>query len=156
MKTYHKKTALFLVFIAFSVITNAQSYLSDESSGILHEDLTARFASMSHSTDAFAFTKNFDKRFVHKSDISFENAISDLELSVIVNQTRRFAKNNFAKVKLNFPVQEETSKSNSIFSSEVFYFVAAAVLAGAGYLIWKDNSSSEEASSKTFGLPPKP
>lgn len=156
MKTNYIKTALLIVIMTFSVITKAQSYLTDESSGVLPEDLTAPVESISHSTAAFTITKNFDNNYIQKRDISLNNAISDLELSVIVNQTRRYTKNNYSKVELNIPVQEETSKSNSIFSSEVFYFVTAAVLAGAGYLIWKDNATSEEASSKTFGLPPKP
>ncbi|MCO6473175.1 MAG: hypothetical protein PHW27_02370 [Melioribacteraceae bacterium] len=156
MKTYHINIVLFLVFITFSGITYAQTYLTDESSGVLPENLSSLLMSSTYTTGTYALNKTLNQRFVNKNDVNFESTISDLELSVIVNQTNRFAKNTLAKVELNLPVQEESSKSNSIFSSEIFYFVTAAVLAGAGYLIWKENSSSEQTSSKTFGLPPKP
>lgn len=156
MKTNHIKTLFFCILIALCNI-NAQNYLTDESSGVLpNYSIRLLQSDFNSNQELFAYNKEFSEKSILQTKQIFEKSISDLELLLIAKQTKKYADKYLAKINLNLPVQEETQKSSSIFSSEVFYFVTAAVLAGAGYLIWKESSSSEETKSKTFGLPPKP
>ncbi|MBN1300620.1 MAG: hypothetical protein JW995_05345 [Melioribacteraceae bacterium] len=121
----------------FSKITNLQSFIKN----------------IDENKILFASNNLMNYHYAYYADnvITGHDELYNLKINLF--QIKHELSNNY-KIATDLDDNADSGEDASFFSSELIYFIGAAAVATAVYILWSGNDKT--AAKKTFGNPPKP